>query len=95
MELISKIKHNKIFGYDPLVKAKRKNLNFNQIDDIAKVIKKSDIIILMTNWKNTKRIKTYFQSMNLKKKIILDPYGLLKSFIGKNFKEYFILGVKN
>ncbi len=95
MELISKIKHNKIFGYDPLVKAKRKNLNFNQIDDIAKVIKKSDIIILMTNWKKTKRIKTYFQSMDLKKKIILDPYGLLKSFIGKNFKEYFILGVKN
>ena len=32
--------------------------------------------------------------MNLKKKIILDPHGLLKSFINKNFKEYFTLGEK-
>ena len=94
IELIKKIKNNKILGYDPLVKTKKTNLNFNQTDDIRKIIKNSDIIILMTNWKNTKKIKNDFKNMNLKKKIILDPYGLLKSFINKNFKEYFTLGEK-
>ena len=94
IELIKKIKNNKILGYDPLVKTKKTNLNFNQTDDIRKIIKNSDIIILMTNWKNTKKIKNDFKNMNLKKKIILDPVGLLKSFINKNFKEYFTLGEK-
>ena len=94
IELIKKIKNNKILGYDPLVKTKKTNLNFNQTDDIRKIIKNSDIIILMTNWKNTKKIKNDFKNMNLKKKIILDPSGLLKSFINKNFKEYFTLGEK-
>ena len=94
IELIKKIKNNKILGYDPLVKIKKINLNFNQTNDIKKVIKDSDIIILMTNWKNTKKIKNDFKNMNLKKKIILDPHGLLKSFINKNFKEYFTLGEK-
>ena len=54
----------------------------------------SDIIILMTNWKNIKKIKNDFKNMNLKKKIILDHHGLLKSFINKNFKEYFTLEEK-
>ena len=94
IELIKKIKNNKILGYDPLVKTKKMNLNFNQINDLKKVIKYSDIIILMTNWKNIKKIKINFTNINLKKKIILDPYGLLKSFINKNFKEYFTLGTK-
>ena len=94
IELIKKIKNNKILGYDPLVKIKKINLNFNQTNDIKKVIKYSDIIILMTNWKNIKKIKNDFKNMNLKKKIILDPHGLLKSFINKNFKEYFTLGEK-
>ena len=94
IELIKKIKNNKILGYDPLVKTKKTNLNFNQTDDIRKIIKNSDIIILMTNWKNTKKIKNNFKNINFKKKIILDPYGLLKSFINKNFKEYFTLGEK-
>lgn len=95
IELIKKIKKNKILGYDPLVKIKKTYLNFNQFDDITNVIKKSDIIILMTNWKNLNEVKLKFKNINLKKKIILDPYGLLNSFIDKNFKEYFTLGKPN
>jgi hypothetical protein len=34
------------------------------------------------------------ENINLKKKIIIDPYGLTKLFIKKNFKEYFTLGAK-
>lgn len=95
IELIKKIKKNKILGYDPLVKIKKTYLNFNQFDDIANVINKSDIIILMTNWKNLNEVKLKFKNINLKKKIILDPYGLLNPFIDKNFKEYFTLGKPN
>ena len=78
-----------------MVKIKKTYLNFNQFDDIANVINKSDIIILMTNWKNLNEVKLKFKNINLKKKIILDPYGLLNPFIDKNFKEYFTLGKPN
>ena len=86
---------NKILGYDPLVKVRKSNLNFSQFDNITNVVKKSDIIILMTNWKNLNEVILKFKNINLKKKIILDPYGLLNSFIDKNVKEYFTLGKKN
>ena len=66
--MIKKIKKNKILGYDPLVKIKKTYLNFNQFDDIANVINKSDIIILMTNWKNLNEVKLKFKNINLKKK---------------------------
>ncbi len=95
IELIKKIKNNKILGYDPLVKVRKSNLNFSQFDNITNVVKKSDIIILMTNWKNLNEVILKFKNINLKKKIILDPYGLLNSFIDKNVKEYFTLGKKN
>ena len=95
IELIKKIKNNKILGYDPLVKVRKSNLNFSQFDNMTNVIKKSDIIILMTNWKNLNEVILKFKNINLKRKIILDPYGLLNSFIDKNVKEYFTLGKKN
>ncbi len=94
IELIKKFRNNEILAYDPLVKAKKTNLNFNQSDDIVNVIKKSDIIILMTNWKNLNEVKSKFKNINLKKKIILDPYGLLNSLVDKSFKKYFTLGTK-
>ncbi len=94
IELIKKFRNNEIIAYDPLVKAKKTNLNFNQSDDIVNVIKKSDIIILMTNWKNLNEVKSKFKNINLKKKIILDPYGLLNSLVDKSFKKYFTLGTK-
>jgi len=94
IELIKKFRNNEILAYDPLVKAKKTNLNFNQSDDIVNVIKKSDIIILMTNWKNLNEVKSKFKNINLKRKIILDPYGLLNSLVDKSFKRYFTLGTK-
>ena len=48
----------------------------------------------MTNWKNLNEVKSKFKNINLKKKIILDPYGLLNSLVDKSFKKYFTLGTK-
>ena len=94
IELIKKIKKNKILAYDPLVNIKKINQNYNQLNNFKNVMKNSDILIFMTNWENVTQIQKYAQNINLKRKIILDPYGLLKLSIKKNFKEYFTLGRK-
>ena len=94
IDLIKKIKNNKILAYDPLIQVKKKNLNFIQAENFKKVFTDSDILIFMTDWKEIKKIKIYMENINLKKKIIIDPYGLTKLFIKKNFKEYFTLGAK-
>ena len=94
IDLIKKIKNNKILAYDPLIQIKKNNLNFTQTKNLRKVFTDSDILIFMTDWQNIKRIKACMENINLKKKIIIDPYGLTKLFIKKNFKEYFTLGVK-
>ena len=94
IELIKKIKKNKILAYDPSVNIKKINQNYNQVNNFKEVMKNSDILILMTNWENVKQIQKYTQNINLRRKIILDPHGLLKLSIKKNFKEYFTLGTK-
>ena len=91
IELLKRIKSNTVLAYDPLAKVKNYR-NFKQVKDITMVIKKSNFIMLMTDWKNTKKLHEYIKKNNLKNKIIIDPYSLLRSSVRKNFKEYITIG---
>ena len=67
----------------------------NESLDSKKLILDSDIIILMTDWKNLKKLKKDFKNINLSKKVIIDPHGLLRYSFENKCKKYFTLGRKN
>ena len=92
--MIKKIPSKNVLVYDPIVKRKA-NFGFSQVDDSKKLILDSDIIILMTDWKNLKKLRKNFKNINLGKKVIIDPHGLLRSNFENKCKKYFTLGRKN
>ena len=91
IKLLKKIKSNAVLAYDPIAKVKNYK-NFKQLKDIKIVLKKSHLILLMTDWKNTTKLNNYMKKINLKSKIAIDPYNLIKSPMRKRFEEYINIG---
>ena len=91
IKLLKKIKSNVVLAYDPIAKVKNYK-NFKQLKDIKIVLKKSHLILLMTDWKNTTKLNNYMKKINLKSKIAIDPYNLIKSPMRKRFEEYINIG---
>ena len=81
--MINKLKRKyKIKLYDPVIKHFEKNKNLTIAKSKIDALKDSEVLLIMTPWKEFKNL-----SLNLIKKmmignIVIDPYGVLK---GKNF----------
>lgn len=86
-------KKNKVHAYDPkanFFKAK----NFKRYSNYKSVIVKSDILIIMTPWNEFKEIKINYIKKKVKKKIIIDPYSVIKHENQSNNFKFFNLGIK-
>ena len=75
--------------YDPVIK-KLKSKEYNFSDSISDSIKNAQLIFIMTPWSHFKTLNSKRLIKILKKKIIIDPFGVMndKSLI-KNSKKYF------
>lgn len=82
IELLNKIKRNKIAVFDPKAKLKSNMPNCVQEKNIKKVINHSDILIIMTPWKNFKNIENLINRLK-KKIIIIDPYKMINQTLIK------------
>ena len=65
--MIKKIPSKNVLVYDPIVKRKA-NFGFSQVDDSKKLILDPDIIILMTDWKNLKKLRKNFKKYKPRQK---------------------------
>ena len=75
--LIKKLPNYKIKVFDPVVKKiniSSKNLEFCK--NSYNTIKNCDILIIATPWIIFKKINPFFLKKNIKKKILIDPYGV-------------------
>jgi UDPglucose 6-dehydrogenase len=75
--LIKKLSNYKIKVFDPVVKKiniSSKNLEFCK--NSYNTIKNCDILIIATPWIIFKKINPFFLKKNIKKKILIDPYGV-------------------
>ena len=91
IDLIKKFKKNTILVCDPTVILKEKFNNVTQFKNYEEIIKKSDIIIIMTPWNKFKSInKIKFTS----KQIVVDPYSFINNYKNLNFKNYFSIESK-
>ena len=95
IDLINKISFKKIYCYDPNADLKDVSLNINRCDNIKSVIKGTDILVLMTKWKEFDNITKDMLILLMKGKIIIDPFGILRDLKLNNFGfEYFTKGVR-
>ncbi len=92
IELIKNSNLKKFKTYDPYVETSQSSLKLNKSSKICEVIKNSKILIFMTNWKNINFVLKYLKKNNIKKKIVIDPFGILKKHIEKNCEKYFTIG---
>ena len=91
IDLIKKFKKNTILACDPTVILKEKFNNVTQLKNYEEIIKKSDIVIIMTPWNKFKSInKIKFTS----KQIVVDPYSFINNYKNLNFKNYFSIESK-
>ena len=92
LELIKFLnKKCKIKIYEPMLKLNLKH--FEQTNSINKLIKFSEIVILMRPWNNKNELKLILKYLKLKKKvIIIDPYRMLNLNNDKKNLKYFTLG---
>ena len=94
LNLLRRIKNNKITIYDPAAKLEKKIKNCNQINDINFLLKISNVIIIMTPWEEFKKVGKILKK-NKKKIILIDPYRIINISIVKNkYIKYFTLGKK-
>tara|TARA_B100000787_G_scaffold38573_1_gene27295 strand:- start:3182 stop:4432 length:1251 start_codon:yes stop_codon:yes gene_type:complete len=90
LELITRLKKKySLTLYDPVIK-KLKSKEYNFSDSISDSIKNAQLIFIMTPWSHFKTLNSKRLIKILKKKIIIDPFGVMndKSLI-KNSKKYF------
>ena len=94
LNLLRKLKNNKITIYDPVAKLEKKIKNCNQINNINFLLKISNVIILMTPWDEFKKVGKILKK-NKKKIILIDPYRIINISIVKNkYIKYFTIGKK-
>ena len=90
--LLKKFKNHVIKIYDPKAKLVKKNLKCTQEKNIDSVIYGSDIIIIMTAWKNFKNLEKKINKIN-KKIVIIDPHKMLDySLIKSKSLKYYKIG---
>ena len=74
IELIKKLKNKKIFVFDPAIN-NLKNKKIQIMKNEKQVISNSEILFVLTEWKQFKKINL-FSKINKNLKIIIDPYGI-------------------
>lgn len=93
IELINSISSRKVFVFDPAVKKIKQKKNVLVLNSIFEVIDRSNILFIMTPWKEFKNISINLIN-NSKIKKIIDPFGMLinyKIFFQKKKIEYYSL----
>ena len=96
VQLIKNLKGHKIQAFDPIVKKIENIKDLKICKNSHETIKRCDILIVSTPWKEFKKINSIFLKKNIKNKIIIDPYNLLdKDEMVKNGINHISMGVKN
>ena len=95
LNLLRKLKNNKITIYDPAAKLEKKIKNCNQINNINFLLKISNVIIVMTPWNEFKKVSKILEKHKKKNIILIDPYRIININIVKNkYIKYFTIGKK-
>ena len=95
LNLLRKLKNNKITIYDPAAKLEEKIKNCNQINNINFLLKISNVIIVMTPWNEFKKVSKILEKHKKKNIILIDPYRIININIVKNkYIKYFTIGKK-
>ena len=93
INLIKKIKNKKVMVYDPVVKLRNKNRNCVQVNDIKILIKNSNVLVIMTPWKEFTKIGKNLKKFKNKNLLLIDPYRILNLNIAKRKDlKYFTIG---
>ena len=90
LEIISKLNREySLTLYDPIIKSlTSKNYNFS--NSIIDAVKDSDLIFIMTPWKQFKILNSKKITKMLSRKIIIDPFEVIvDKLLIKNNKKYF------
>jgi UDPglucose 6-dehydrogenase len=91
IELLSYLKNKNISIYEPMLNLELKNKNIKQITNLKKLIEKNKVIIFMRPWTNQKEINNIYN--DLRKKFVIDPYGVINFKNQKNkLSKYFTIG---
>ena len=91
IELLSYLKNKNISIYEPMLNLELKNKNIKQIKNLKKLIEKNKVIIFMRPWTNQKEINNIYN--DLRKKFVIDPYGVINFKNQKNkLSKYFTIG---
>ena len=79
--------------YDPVVKLRNKNRNCVQVNDIKILIKNSNVLVIMTPWKEFTKIGKNLKKFKNKNLLLIDPYRILNLNIAKRKDlKYFTIG---
>lgn len=90
--LLKKIKKQKVRIHDPKAKLKKNTTNCKQVEKINLIIKKSDILIIMTAWKNYEDLEKSINKLR-KNIVIIDPHRVINfSLIKNRHVKYFKFG---
>ncbi len=93
---ITILKENKfknIYCYDPLAELNMNNLSYKRENSFKKVIKNCDLLLIMTKWDEFKNINLKTLKLNMNKRFIIDPFGVLAHLsLNENGFDYFCKG---
>jgi len=91
IEILKKI-NNQVKIYDPKARLTKNTKKCFQVKNIEDAIKDSDILLLMTPWKEFKKVNKILNLKKNKKVVLIDPYRIIDlSRKKKNFR-YFTIG---
>jgi len=79
IELLSKINNHEVNFYDPVVKIDFNKKNLVNKNSILECVQDSDVLIIMTPWKQFKDCSIKKILNRMKSNIIIDPYGILNN----------------
>jgi UDPglucose 6-dehydrogenase len=80
--------------YDPIVKKVNITKKLNHSKSIIFLIKNSDLIFILTPWKDFQVLNKDNYLSILNKKFVIDPYGIIRESNTPKIKHYFRLGKK-
>ena len=93
--LIKKFKNRNIYCYDPQANLENQSLRVKKCDKMQDVIKKAEVLIIMTKWDEFNKI-TLNNLSSMNGKIIIDPFSLLRKLnLNNHGYNYFSKGNKN
>tara|TARA_B100000965_G_C19599042_1_gene761590 strand:+ start:699 stop:1988 length:1290 start_codon:yes stop_codon:yes gene_type:complete len=90
IQILKKYRRYKFKIYDPVVELESMNNKHIQVHSLKEAISDSNILILMTPWKEFKDYKNYFDNFsNSYSNYIIDPFRCIDvSVINLNFKKF-------